>query len=227
MAKPFLRPALLTSAKKRIFVYMKKMGHRLLCTPWIWLRRFRNRRGYGVHSPFAFNFITGVVYEGGSYYAYSHLDKWHNVWVRMLRLRPLMCSRLLFRVANYVSPDELWMWKVSELDKDYLQSGCVSAQSIDAEEKTMDSVKNSGETKVVLLFIAAEEDGVKVYENLRERLAEGSAVVVEGIGNCSCAARLWNVIRQDERVGATFDLYDYGIAFYEPKRNNQHYVVNF
>ena len=145
----------------------------------------------------------------------------------MLRLRPLMCSRLLFRVANYVSPDELWMWKVTELDKDYLQSGCVSAQAIDAEESAMNSIKNSGEKKIMLLFFAAEEGGEKVYENLQGRLAEGSAVVVEGIGSCPCAARLWNVIRQDERVGATFDLYDYGIVFYEPKRNNQHYVVNF
>lgn len=206
---------------------MKRMGHRLLRTPWIWLRRFRKRRGYGVHSPFAFNFITGVVYEGGAYYAYSHLDKQHNVWVRMLRLRPLVCSRLLFRVANYVGPSELWTWKASDMDKAYLQAGCVSSKMIDAEENVMKSAKTANDTKMMLLFLAAEEGGERVYESLRHRIAEGSAVVVEGIGNCPCATRLWNVIRQDERVGATFDLYDYGIAFYEPKRNNQHYVVNF
>ena len=31
--------------------------------PFIWLRRFRHRCGYGVHSPFAFNLITQVIYE--------------------------------------------------------------------------------------------------------------------------------------------------------------------
>jgi len=29
---------------------------------WIWLKRFRHRKGYGVHSPFAFDFITRVIY---------------------------------------------------------------------------------------------------------------------------------------------------------------------
>ena len=39
----------------------------------IWVRRFRHRCGYGVHSPFAFNLITGVIYEKGEFYAYAPL----------------------------------------------------------------------------------------------------------------------------------------------------------
>ena len=40
--------------------------NRILLTlkrPFIWLYRFRHRCGYGVHSPFAFNLITHVIYE--------------------------------------------------------------------------------------------------------------------------------------------------------------------
>jgi len=29
---------------------------------WVWVKRFRHRKGYGVHSPFAFDFITRVIY---------------------------------------------------------------------------------------------------------------------------------------------------------------------
>ena len=47
---------------------------RLLGNPLVWLMRFRHRCGYGVHSPFAFNFLTGVVYERTPYYAYARLD---------------------------------------------------------------------------------------------------------------------------------------------------------
>ena len=39
--------------------------NRILLTlkrPFIWLYRFRHRCGYGVHSPFAFNLITHVIY---------------------------------------------------------------------------------------------------------------------------------------------------------------------
>ena len=38
--------------------------------PFIWLSRFRHRCGYGVHSPFAFNLITQVIYESTPYYKY-------------------------------------------------------------------------------------------------------------------------------------------------------------
>ena len=41
--------------------------------PFIWLRRFRHRCGYGVHSPFAFNLITQVIYENTPYYKYKDL----------------------------------------------------------------------------------------------------------------------------------------------------------
>ena len=39
--------------------------------PFIWLYRFRHRCGYGVHSPFAFNLITHVIYESTPYYKYE------------------------------------------------------------------------------------------------------------------------------------------------------------
>ena len=41
--------------------------------PFIWLYRFRHRCGYGVHSPFAFNLITHVIYETTPYYKYWEL----------------------------------------------------------------------------------------------------------------------------------------------------------
>lgn len=36
--------------------------HKRVHKGWIWLKRFRHRKGYGVHSPFAFDFITRVIY---------------------------------------------------------------------------------------------------------------------------------------------------------------------
>ena len=47
----------------------------MLDNPLVWLMRIRHRCGYGVHSPFAFRFLTDVVYERTPYYAYSTLDE--------------------------------------------------------------------------------------------------------------------------------------------------------
>lgn len=40
-----------------------------------WPRRYRTSRGFGVHSPFAFDFITKVLRErDASYYSYAEID---------------------------------------------------------------------------------------------------------------------------------------------------------
>ena len=36
--------------------------HKTVKKGWVWLKRFRHRKGYGVHSPFAFDFITRIIY---------------------------------------------------------------------------------------------------------------------------------------------------------------------
>lgn len=36
--------------------------HKRIRKGWIWIKRFRYRKGYGVHSPFAFDFITRIIY---------------------------------------------------------------------------------------------------------------------------------------------------------------------
>lgn len=55
-----------------------------------WLARYRHSKGFGVHSPFAFRFITEVLGEKCPYYDYA-------------RLRDRR-QRLLYRIAVSLSP---------------------------------------------------------------------------------------------------------------------------
>ena len=74
-------------------------SYRLLPRILRWFRRFRQRRGYGVHSPFAFEWITDVVYlQKAQYYAYAHLAEQHEAWQGVLSVKD---ARLLFRIANH------------------------------------------------------------------------------------------------------------------------------
>ena len=73
-----------------------------------WLLRFRHRCGYGIHSPFAFGFVTGVIYESGQYYAYAPLHRCFQEQKAADGLRE--CDlRLLFRVANASGASSVWL----------------------------------------------------------------------------------------------------------------------
>ena len=76
--------------------------------PFIWLYRFRHRCGYGVHSPFAFNLITHVIYETTPYYKYKELASEQKRLMpqkdRTWGYESLKVKRLLFRLVNYAQP---------------------------------------------------------------------------------------------------------------------------
>ncbi len=55
-----------------------------------WLARYRHSKGFGVHSPFAFRFITEVLGERCPYYDYSLLGSAHQ--------------RLVYRIAARLQP---------------------------------------------------------------------------------------------------------------------------
>ena len=75
----------------------------LLTNPYIWLRRIRHRKGYGVHSPFAFDFIKQVLEEHDAYYAYSVIDSRLRWWQRFRYRRH---QHLLFRLRNFWTADK-------------------------------------------------------------------------------------------------------------------------
>lgn len=59
--------------------------------------RYRTRRGFGVHSPFAYKYIMDVWSERWHYYAYSEIsDKY---------------CRLIFRTLNYLKPRTIMLYR--------------------------------------------------------------------------------------------------------------------
>lgn len=55
-----------------------------------WIARYRHSKGFGVHSPFAFRFITEVLGERCPYYDFRRLPSAHQ--------------RLIYRIAARLSP---------------------------------------------------------------------------------------------------------------------------
>jgi len=169
--------------------------------PLVWLARFRHRKGYGVHSPFAFRFITDVIYEHTPYYAYAMLDKALPLSMQLRRRRGL---HLMLRLSNHLQPKTIVLPKDAWWEKRYLQSGCRKA-NIQCQWPT-------GEVELCLLKEPSEE--------ALQHIGGQSVLLLDNLHR----HREWF---QGIPSVVSFDLYDLGIAFFDKQYNKQYYKVNF
>ena len=118
--------------------------------PLVWLLRFRHRRGYGIHSPFAFNLVTQVLYCPGRYYADDRLDKLFPWWKRVFCPRVLARHRLLFRLTNYWQPREIHAPSYASAQlQSYLHAGCRKAKIELLDDKVITLKGNRGRMVIV------------------------------------------------------------------------------
>lgn len=201
----------------------------LLKRPFIWMIRFRRRCGYGVHSPFAFNLITNVIYEHRPYYAYDKLQRLSAESGLKSRLgwRERKVNRLLFRLVNWAQPHVVLRIGEASLSDLYLQEPIKSMAYCSGE--ALKDCKLDEQSLIDFLYInnLDAEEVERTFEEGAERVHPDSLFVVRGIHYSSDLRACWNRMKEDERVGITFDLYDVGLLFFNRKRIKQHYVVNF
>lgn len=201
--------------------------------PFIWLRRFRNRCGYGVHSPFAFDLITTVIYEKGHYYAFDYLENKagktnDNSYLKQLSSRTKKINRFLFRLVNRVQPATIIDEGEPDLSASYLQAACKKALYIPisgCSKLTLDDIQ-----KVDFLYLHNYHDPAyveKVFDYCIQRSHSGSVFVIEGIQYSKAMRKLWKRFIHEDKAGITFDLYDLGIIFFDKSKIKQDYRVNF
>ena len=185
---------------------------RLVRRPWIWIARFRKRRGYGVHSPFAYAFLRGVVFEREAYYAYDDLNRLHPWWIRWSQAYPLLCRRLLFRLANFTHPRTLVLMGDRPVERAYLEAAVPSARWTRLTDGIAD-----------FIFVAHEE-----LPNITlPQMPPSGMVVAEGIHHDKASQRIWKALQSNPQTVLTFDLYDYGIILFNSNYPKRHYIVNF
>ena len=173
---------------------------------WRWLCRWRHRRGYGVHSPYAFHFITDVVYESSAYYAYAPLHRrltaanWYAMRYDTLCGLSEKDIRLLFRLVNFCQPSCFLFHGASEVLA-YLPS------------------------EVPTRVFIYEDKAHRCLSSLPSIFPFGSMMVVRGIHRNAAAETAWKTLKQRAEVTLTFDLGRFGIALSVEKMAKQDYIV--
>ncbi|KAA6335077.1 hypothetical protein EZS27_016662 [termite gut metagenome] len=196
------------------------------------LYRFRHRCGYNVHSPFAFDLITRVIYEKSPYYAYEDLKAEEKKQARMPEKNWARESRkvnkLLFRLVNKVQPSTIVDVGTLSYSALYMQACKPSAKYVPASDLT--DLFLEKDVPVDFLYLHTYKNPALVEDVFRlcaARTHKRSVFVIGGIGYSKQMRVLWKRIIADESVGITFNLYDAGILFFDKTKVKQHYKICF
>ena len=184
------------------------------------IRKIRHRKGYGVHSPFAYGLITKVIEEKSGYYAYKQIEDLHRTLHDRQNFNKRKC-RLLFRLANRFKPRCIIECGSEDgYSTLYLQKGCPTARLFCIEEELDQHL-------IYLHSLSDASQYQEAFEKISPHLCEKSIIIIDGIRQEKGIFRVWENFSRNEKIRVTFDLYNLAIAICNPKLNKQNYIVAF
>ena len=199
-----------------------------------WISRWRHRRGYGVHSPWAFSWITQVIYNDMAYYAYADLQRRRRLPAAdpesLAGTLSEKDDRLLFRVANAAEANDIAVvGAVGTREIAYLSAARTQARLTTYAVLPTAAEKWTGPHDF-FYFAAAEllpsgDFPSTFFDNTDT--ANCLLVVVRGIAHSAAAKVAWQHFVERPEVCVSFDLGRFGLAFFAPKLHKQHYVVAY
>ena len=194
--------------------------------PIVRLLRFRHRCGYGIHSPFAWAKVTGVIYERGLYYAYAPLLTAHPMGGGRHDGMTLGDLRLLFRLSNDTHPrrGHIVIQKGLAAPAAYLRSGCESCQwtTADSANPTLPAAE-----ALDFVYLDAPEAWPALAQQAVEQLSDGGALVIRGIHRKAADRAAWRRLQAQQQVRVTFDLYEFGLVYVEQRLNKEDYLISY
>lgn len=189
----------------------------ILVRCYVRLCRFRHRRGYGIHSPFAFGLVTKVFYERGAYYAYAPLRKMRRQIVHNTTERG---DRLMLRLINAFQPADCFIGgEQIQLTAQYLRAGKPSCQFWPIE--CLDATE-----ELDMLYLDMPDWEPWATKALT-KMSDKGCIVVRGIHRNARMLKAWRRLTEQKVVRVSFDLYDYGVACFRQDLHKQDYIICF
>lgn len=194
----------------------------MLKRAWIWLRRIKYCRGFGVQSPNDYRFIRYVINEHWPYYKYETLKK--NI--RDINSDTRRLCKLYFRIANHCQAEQfIDIAPDSTAYKQYVKAGCRKTKTV--RKELTDALDTNTKKRVIIARIDASSVTSDTLESVIAIAEEGSVVILQGIYETNETRLVWQKASEHERVGVAYDLYYCGLLLCVRRQFKKHYKVNF
>ena len=207
-----------------------------------WINRQRHNRGYGVQSPSAFFFVTQVLKERLPYYAYPILEA-----IAKEEEYPSKRAKELFRIANHHAPvnciaigspaiacamataktsvKTYCITKTTPGKKanDLLDKlGCkvLSGNTLKEFATVLNELKEIG-----ILYIGNTPQRAELLDIALRYTNDSSLIVIDDIHSDDTTKRWWQTVVDNPKTIITYDLYSYGLLYFNKERIKQHYTL--
>ena len=178
-----------------------------------WARGLGKLHGFGIQSPWAYDFVKEVIAERSPYYKYEELDKNSHAKGHEQRV-----GHLLLRIANYCQPQTIYIGQATPPTcPAYLKAGCEQASP----------VSNPQDAQLLLLSAHTPDVGETIRQLPATVRQQPPTILILGINDTSDTIKKWNQIISIPPITLTFNLWEMGIAFTQERYQPQHYILNF
>lgn len=191
--------------------------------------------GHGIHSPFAFSFVSNVVYNPYRYYFFDHPPKTERKYSaeRLSSGLEQKIGRLLFRIV-----ESFKLKNVVVVGKQHpsLSAYCIAPNSkikfyyCTTKECMIDLIKNKLSTQSYLLLLDDKktfQEWNELFHLLIPLLNETIIVAIPRIKEDKEKMLLWKSLCADPSIRVTFDLYDIGVLFPKKNLHKKNYIISF
>lgn len=164
------------------------------------VKRWWRSRGHGVHSPFAFRFITMVLRGRGVYYASAELEAMPEAeW-----------NTLLFKLVCEFEPSEVWA------DGPLTECEARAIALADSRVRVAEEAEGDRPNR------PNKPNGANKARLIRLRSGKGDVTAVRDIARWP---ELWSEVRGSLSAGMTFSNGRYGIAVSRPDLPRQDFEI--
>ena len=176
-----------------------------------YLLRMPRTYGFGVQSPFAYRFIRQVVHGGNGFPCGDSLE--------LLLSGASKCERRLLLVV-------LKLALYSHADTCFMPSKYIDSPF----GKMLRGLHIKPVSQLPLLDkvqLAIVSTDYSDYGLLLDRMLANGVLLVDGIHAGKKSYGFWKLLLADKRTFVTFDLFDIGVIFFDPKMYKRNYRCNY